>query len=605
MSRIYNFLKACTRSKKSTAPSAQKEQGPRLTVRRVWSLTRPELPTLTLATICLLLSAGLGLVYPQAIRVILNAITGFGDRGIVDKTAVFMVMLVVVEGALSAVQAYFFTVASERVVARLRRDLYAAILRQEIGFFDEQRTGELTSRLTADTTVLQSAATSDVSNLLKNCVTLIGALSILVWTSFRLTLVMLLIVPIMAAGAIIYGRFIRRIARAAQSALAHANDVAEETLSGIRTVRAFARESTETRRYEGAVFEFFRLARRCALIDGVFSGIMMVVTYAVMAGVFWYGGMLVLHGQLHIGDLTSFILYTLIVISTLGSLSGLWSSFNRTAGASERVFELLDRTPTVLSGTLTLERVDGEVCFDQIEFAYPARPSVRVLHGLNLRLRPGEIVAVVGHSGAGKSTIASLLARFYDPQGGCILLDSHDLRTLEPSWLRRQIGVVAQEPILFATSILENICYGKPDATKEEVEAAARAANAHDFILNLPKGYDTLVGERGVQLSGGQKQRIAIARALLKDPRLLVLDEATSALDTESEALVQAALDRLMIGRTTLIIAHRLSTVLMADRVLVLDSGIVVQEGRHADLVKQDGLYRKLVERQFAPVRGN
>jgi len=326
----------------------------------------------------------------------------------------------------------------------------------------------------------------------------------------------------------------------------------------------------------------------------------MTAGFSSVALVFWYGGVLVFDGRLTVGQLTSFLIYTLTVAMSLGALADVWGDFMRAAGAAERVFELIDREPTIpLTGGLTPAKVEGRVEYQDVVFAYPARPDAPVLSGVSLTLAPGEAVALVGHSGAGKSTLSHLLARFYDPSSGCIRLDGRDLRELDPSWLRRQVGVVSQEPLLFSSSIADNIRYGRTDATDAQVEAAARAANAHEFISRFPDGYRTKVGERGVQLSGGQKQRVAIARAVLKDPRLLVLDEATSALDAESEHLVQEALDRLLEGRTTLVIAHRLSTVKSADRVVVLDGGRVVQQGTHATLQGEVGLYRKLLERQF------
>ncbi|MEE2752091.1 MAG: ATP-binding cassette domain-containing protein, partial [Myxococcota bacterium] len=314
----------------------------------------------------------------------------------------------------------------------------------------------------------------------------------------------------------------------------------------------------------------------------------------------WFGGNMLVEGTLSIGELTSFLLYTLTVAFSLSALSSLYEDFMKALGASERVFELMDRTPTIESGTEKPTAIKGHIRFEHLDFAYPSRPDLPVLQDLDLELRPGEVVALVGHSGSGKSTVAALLSRLYDPQAGHIQMDSHPYETLDVNWVREQVGVVSQEPILFATSIRNNILYGQPNASLEEVMAAAKASNAHDFIQGFPEGYDTRVGERGVRLSGGQKQRVAIARALLKDPRVLVLDEATSALDAESEHLVQEALDRLMEGRTTLIIAHRLSTVRDADRVCVLDAGRIVQEGNHQSLVEQGGLYRRLVEHQFA-----
>ena len=568
---------------------------------RFFALARPELPRLLWATVALLIATATSLAYPQGIRVIMNAVSApGGDRTMITQAALGLLVVFAVQGVFSSLRFYLFSVAGEQIVARLRRDLYAAILRQEIGFFDEQRTGELTQRLAADTTVLQQATTSNISMLLRYGMTVLGGIAILVYTSWRLTLLMLSVVPVVVLGAVIYGRMLRALSRKVQDALAQSTEVAEETLSGIRTVRAFAREAQEVQRYQGAVQSSFGLARQRARASAVFQGVVGFAAYGAIAAVLWYGGILVLRKEMQVGDLTAFILYTLTVAFAFGAVSDLWGDFMRAAGASERLFELLDREPKLHSGQQKLPSVRGEVALQNVYFTYPARPDMQVLKGLSLTLQAGEVVAVVGYSGAGKSTIAQLLSRFYDPQEGQVLLDGVDLRTLEQHWLREQVGVVSQEPILFATSIADNIRYGRTTATQAEVEAAAKAANAHSFIASFPDGYQTLVGERGVRLSGGQKQRVAIARAILKDPRLLVLDEATSALDAESEALVQQALDRLMHGRTTLIIAHRLSTVLTADRVVVLDAGKVAETGTHDELLAMGGIYRKLVERQFA-----
>jgi ATP-binding cassette subfamily B protein len=419
-------------------------------------------------------------------------------------------------------------------------------------------------------------------------------------TSWRLTVLALAVVPAVVGGAVVYGRAVRKVSRQVQDALARSTEVAEETLSGIRTVRAFAREEAEARRYGDAVQESFRLARRRAAMGAAFGGGMAFAGYGAVALVLWYGGSLLVAGRMTVGELTSFVLYTFTVAFGLGALSGVWEDLVKALGAGERVFELLDRQPRVASGGIRPPDVVGTVRFEEAGFAYPARPDAPVLRGVNLELRRGEVTALVGPSGAGKSTVAALLSRFYDPQEGALRLDGTDLRELDASWLREQVGVVSQEPILFATTIAHNIRYGRESATDAQVEAAARAAHAHMFISSFPDGYYTLVGERGVRLSGGQKQRVAIARALLKDPRVLVLDEATSALDAESEHLVQEALRTLMAGRTTLVIAHRLSTVKEADRVVVMDRGRIVQSGRHQDLVAEEGIYRQLVARQFA-----
>nr|WP_226994424.1 ABC transporter transmembrane domain-containing protein [Myxococcus hansupus] len=562
-------------------------------------LARPEVVPLAGATLFLLISSGATLVYPRAIGDLVDQALNAKNRQVVDGLALVMLAVFVVQGLAMALRAYLFNTAGERVVARLRKDLFRALLSQEVGFFDARRTGELTSRLSSDTTVLQNTVTANVSMFLRYAVTAVGGVALLFYTSFQLTLVMLTVIPPVAIGAVLYGRRVRAISRQVQDALAASGEVAEEDLSGIRTVRSFAAERHEVERYSVAVERSFTLARDRTFQSSVFLGAASIAGYGSIAAVLWYGGRLVVDGSLSVGALTSFLIYTMLVAFSFSGIAELWADFMRASGAAERVFELLDRQPAIRAGGEQLTDLRGHVEFRGVHFSYPTRPDVPVLQGLDLELRPGEVVAVVGPSGAGKSTLASLLSRFYDPQGGEVLLDGHPLTALEPEWLRRNIGMVAQEPQLFSCSIADNIRYGRPDATDAQVEEAARAANAHAYIERFPEGYRTQVGERGVQLSGGQKQRVAIARAVLKDPRLLILDEATSALDAESEHLVKDALERLMQGRTTLIIAHRLSTVANANRVLVLDGGVIIQSGTHASLMNQEGLYRRLVERQF------
>ncbi|MGK4003987.1 ABC transporter transmembrane domain-containing protein [Sorangium sp. So ce1036] len=573
-------------------------------LRRLVHLARPELGRLALGTLFLGVGSAVSLLFPQAIRVFIDGALGPGGPAeVVDRTALWLVGLILVQAVAVALRYVLFATAGERVVARLRADLFAHLLQQETAFFDRRRTGELTSRLASDTTVLQGAVSTHVSAALRLVASVVGGLGFLVYTSPRLTLLMLSVIPPVLAFATIHGRRIRRLSRAVQDALARASEVAEEVLSGIRTVRAFAAEEQEGGRYAGRVEASLALARERIRATGGFTAAVTLAGYGAAALVLWYGGRLVVAGSITLGALTSFLVYTLLVAVSLGGLGDLWAELMKATGAAERVFDLLDRAPAMpLSGGVEPPAVQGALELERVTFSYPARRDAQVIRGIDLSVRPGEVIALVGSSGAGKSTIASLLLRLYDPDEGRILLDGRDLRALSPTWLRRQIGIVAQEPLLFATTLADNIRYGREGASDEEVEAAARAANAHDFILGFPEGYRTLVGERGVQLSGGQKQRVAIARAVLKDPRLLVLDEATSALDAESEHLVKGALDRLMKGRTTLIIAHRLSTVMGADRVLVMDHGRIVQSGAHAALAAEDGLYRRLVERQLVGV---
>ncbi len=576
-------------------------EGRSMDIWRLLRLAKPEWATLTIATIALAAGSGLNLMYPIAVQWMVDAITGVSTTWTFNQAALLLLVAFAVQSVFGMLRAWLFTVSGERVVTRLRKDLYRALLDKDVAFFDATRTGELTSRLAADTSVLQNTVTVNVSMALRFGAGAVGGVALLMWQSPRLALLALGIVPVVAIGGALYGRALRKLSSEVQDALARSTEVAEESLGGIRTVRSFARENLEAKRYDSAVDESFRLAARRALLSGVFAGGAGFAGYAVLGGVVYYGGHLVLAGEMTVGELTAFLLYTLTVAMSLGALSSLWGDLMKAVGASQRVFQLLDERGAIEgSSTGSLPTVRGEVELHHVTFAYPTRPDMPVLTDVSLTLRVGEVLALVGPSGSGKSTIAALVARFYDPISGAVTLDGTALTTLDPTWLREQVGAVSQEPVLFATSIAENVRYGRPTASDDEVRAALSAANALTFVESFPEGLQTLVGERGVRLSGGQKQRIAIARALLKDPKVLVLDEATSALDTESEHLVQEALDRLMRGRTTMVIAHRLSTVRDADRVVVLEAGRVVEEGSHDELLNRDGLYRRLVERQFA-----
>jgi len=571
----------------------------RIPIGRLVSLARPELRWLALGTLCLLLAGGSMLVYPQAIRMIIDGAVEHG-MDVVNRAALIMLGVFVVQGIAVAGRFYLFTTAGERIVARLREQLYRSIIGQEIAFFDSRRTGELISRLASDTTVIQNTASVNLSMGLRALVMALGGVALLLITSYRLTFVMLAIVPPIAIGSVILGRRISKLSRQAQDALATASEVAEETIAGVRTVQSFAREPAESERYSDAVWHSYRVARRRIVVMAGFVGSMVTIGYCAMGAVLWFGGRQVVIGGMSVGELTQFTIYTMIVAFSLSTLADLWSDFMRAGGASQRVFELIDRHPAIESeGGVRPDRVDGRIELRGVGFAYPSRPDVTVLDGVDIVLEPGTVTALVGPSGAGKTTISTLIPRLYDPVEGAVLIDGADIRTLDLEWLRTRIGVVAQEPLLFSTTIEANIRYGREDAAREEIEAAARAANAHDFIVDLPEGYETEVGERGIQLSGGQKQRVAIARALLKDPPILILDEATSALDAESEALVREALERLMRDRTSIVIAHRLSTVRNADRVIVVEGGRIIESGDHDQLMDTDGVYRRLVQHQL------
>jgi ABC transporter fused permease/ATP-binding protein len=580
------------------------------TLLRLLRLAKPERGLMAWGMVMLAVGSLTSLLYPQGMRLVIDSALGnvpasvqrlgLSRAQLLNWAALAMAIVALAQAGAAAARFYLFTIAGEKTVTRLRGDLYRRILDQEVAFFDAERTGELMNRLSGDATILQSAVSANISMGLRNIVQALGGIVLLIITSPILAAMMLAVVPAIAISAVAYGRRVRRLSKQVQDRLAEAGAIAEESLSGLRTVRSFAAEGIEQKRYRRALDAAFELTRTRTRASSTFMAFVSFAGYAAAALVFWYGGKQVAAGHMSAGQLTSFLVYTLIVGFALGSLADLWADFMKAVGAADRVFALLDRSPAIApSGGETPAEVRGHVELTQVGFAYPTRPEMTVLDRLDLQLRPGEVVAVVGPSGAGKSTIAALLARFYDPDHGTVQLDGRNLRTLDPDWLRRQIGAVAQEPILFSTSVAENIRYGRPEASDDDVIAAARAANADDFIRAFPDGYRTLVGERGVQLSGGQKQRVAIARAVLKDPRILILDEATSALDAENEHLVREALEHLMKGRTTLVIAHRLSTVIGADRVIVLERGRVVQAGTHAALMAEEGLYKRLVERQF------
>ncbi len=579
---------------------------PKVTLKRVVELAWPERWSIATGTFFLLVGSVANLAFPKAAGSMIDAALGnllrdSADTSVIDRWAVILTSIFALQGIAVAIRFSLFSRVGERVVNRLRAQLFQALLEQDTGFFDSQKTGDLSSRLSSDATALQGTVSSSISMMLRNATTALGTLVMLLVTSKTLTMLMLTVVPPVALAAVYYGRKVRKLGKEVQDALAQSNGVAVESLSGIRTVRSFAAEKIELKRYREAIDSSLGLSFRRIRFSAAFMGGASFSSYAAGSLVFWYGGRMVAQGDLTTGELTSFLMYTMMLAFSMASLAELYTSFQQAAGAADRVFELLHRTPAILpSGGRSLSHVGGGVEFKDVVFAYPSRRDVIVLRNFSLQLEPGRVVALVGPSGAGKSTIASLLYRLYDPSSGRVSIDGVDIRELNPDWLRQQIGVVAQEPLLFSTSILENIRYGRPGASDVEVEEAAKWANAYDFIHAFPEKFQTLVGERGIQLSGGQKQRVAIARAVLKNPRILILDEATSALDAESEHLVREALERLMKGRTTLIIAHRLSTVQGADRVVVLEAGTVAQSGTHATLAAEEGLYRRLILRQFA-----
>jgi subfamily B ATP-binding cassette protein MsbA len=562
---------------------------------------RPYAGRLLLAAACLLVAAGVSLAFPQVVRYLLDAAFEHRNPALLDRIAIGLIALFLLQGAMNFVQVYLLTSTGERVVAALRQDVFAHLVRLSPGFFAERRTGELTSRLSADLTVLQSLLNTWVSELSRQSLFLVGGVVLLTLTHPRLTATTLAVVPLVVGAAFLFGRRLRRASTGVQDRVAEAMGTADEAFSQIRTVQSFVREAEETRRYGALLAGVVDAAIRRARLRAVFFGVVGFFAFAGVVAVLWQGGRLVLDGLLTPGALVSFLLYAITVAAAVGSLASLFGAYQEAVGAATRVFELLDTQPTVAEPTrpTPLKRpLRGDVVVDRVTFRY-ADSLPLALDDVSARVAPGEVVALVGPSGAGKTTLASLLPRFWDVTSGRITIDGVDVRELSFADLRGAIGVVPQEPALFSGTVRENIAYANPRATEQEIAAAARAAHAIEFIERLPDGLDTRVGERGVKLSGGQRQRLAIARVFLKDPAVVVLDEATSSLDAESERLIEEAMVELLRGRSTLIIAHRLSTVRRADRVVVLDHGRVVESGRHDALLGLNGLYARLYRGQL------
>jgi ATP-binding cassette subfamily B protein len=564
--------------------------------------------TFIFANAALILSSLMGLAFPAVAGKLINgALAPSGaDQAwyqSVNATALLLVGVLALNATFSFLQGAFFGQVAERCLADLRRDTYSHLIRLPMGFHAQRRVGELASRIAADLSLIQDTLLTSLPHCLRQIAMLVGGVALIAWTSGRLTLVMLGTFPALIAIAVFFGRIIRKNSKLAQDCLADSGVVVEETLQGIATVKAFANEGYEENRYRASLDAFLKAALRGAWYRGGFSAFILFALFGAVVLVLWYGTRLVQAGSLTIGGLGSFMLYTIFVAGAMGSFADIYSQIQRTLGAAQRVLELLGEKPEVVGQSAApLARLRGDVEFEDVAFRYPSRKEVEVLRGVTLSARSGERVALVGPSGAGKSTLVSLLLRFYDPDRGRILLDGKDARDYDLLALRGQMAVVPQDVLLFGGNIGENIAYGKPGASEEEIIAAARQANAHEFIASFPEGYKTRVGERGVQLSGGQRQRVAIARAILRDPAVLILDEATSSLDSESEALVLQALDRLMEGRTSLVIAHRLSTVRGADRIFVLKDGAVVESGTHTELMtRDDGVYRNLSLLQLHP----
>jgi len=571
-------------------------------LRAVVPFIRPYVGRLILALVVLVAASAAVLSLPVALRYLIDSGLASGDTATINRYFVILMGVITLFAGLGALRFYLIMWLGERVVADIRNKVYSSVIRQDPTFFEVTQTGEVLSRLTSDTTLIQSISGAGISIVLRSMVMFIGALTGLLITSPKLAGMIFLLVPAAVGPVIWIARKVRKLSRSSQDRLAESSGLANETLNAIQTVQAFTLERLQSHRFWEAVEETFHAGLRRIRVRAIMTGGGMLMLFGIVTLVLWIGTLAVMDGDISKGELGQFLLLTLFLASSGMSLTEQWGEVQRAAGAMERLVELIEAEPAIKAPANPVPLPlpgQGRIAFDEVNFNYPSRPDERALNQFSVDIEPGETVAFVGPSGAGKSTTFQLLLRFYDPASGVIRVDGVDITQADPEQVRQRIGVVPQETVIFGTTARENIRYGRPDATDAEVEDAGKVAEIDEFLRGLPDGYDTFLGERGMRLSGGQRQRVAIARAILKNPPILMLDEATSSLDAESERLVQEALEHLMQDRTTIIIAHRLATVLKAQRIVVMDEGQIVDIGTHAELVQRDALYARLAKLQF------
>jgi ATP-binding cassette subfamily B protein len=558
--------------------------------------------TMAFALLALLIAGGAMLALPMALKLVIDNGFSAGSVATINQYFVALLFAAAVFGLFAALRFYLVSWLGERVVADIRDAVYRRVIRMDPAFFEVTKTGEVLSRLTTDTTLIQSIAGAGLSILLRSTLTFFGSLALLLYTSVKLTLIIIVLIPAVLVPILIFGRKVRRLSRDSQDRIADTSGLAGETLNAVQTVQAFTLEELHSERYEAAVERSFDTAIARTRVRAWLTALAILTVFGAITLVLWLGARDVLMGNMTGGLLAQFLGYAVFMATAAASLSEMWGELQRAAGAMERTVELLGASPSIKTPARSQpmpEHGAGRISFEHVTFRYPSRPDTKALNDFTLEIASGETVAFVGPSGAGKSTTFQLLLRFFDPQVGRIVIDGVDIAEVQPETVRRRIGLVPQETVIFGATARENIRYGRPGASDADIEAAARAAAADEFIRRLPQGYDTYLGERGARLSGGQRQRIAIARAILKDPPILLLDEATSSLDSESELLVQQALERLMRNRTTIIIAHRLATAVKSDRIVVIDQGKIVGIGPHDELIRSNALYARLAELQF------